>query len=354
MPAGDKARETARVADLGARGTGARAHGETARAARHVGVLDGGDHGTHNAEHVGEPQARSQQRQAVAHGGRGAHVHVADVSAGVARGGDGVGALITEVAAAVRALEILRLGHRGMAQLRHVGVAHLHAGAIADIAAGRAGLGGRVIEARGRDDEARVGGIARPGARGIRGHRVRVRQHAGAVDEGHVPLDHVEQLGDIHCAEFAEQADSALARARERTRGHATTPAASVRAACHVVDVDDAPGGLLGRGLRTGVRTRCVLEVIVGVDIDLTALEVSRETSGDICFNATAVHERHRGVLVVRQQVGNGAHETVDGDETTLEKVLEDSRVLALTVHRIRKATRSRDAYESARRTVRS
>ena len=114
---------------------------------------------------------------------------------------------------------------------------HLHTGTVSDVAAGGTGLRIGLIKSGGGDGEAgivRVGNLVAAG--GLHGGGIGM--HARVGDERHIALHHLQQVGEIHRTEFAEQTQAAVAA--ETT---------CVCAAGHMVKVDNGHGVGLNAGL---------------------------------------------------------------------------------------------------------
>ena len=81
---------------------------------------------------------------------------------------------------------------------------HLHTGTVADVAAGGTGLRIGLVKSGGGDGEAgiiRVGNLVAAG--GLHGGGIGM--HTCVGDERHIALHHLQQVGEIHRTEFAEQ-----------------------------------------------------------------------------------------------------------------------------------------------------
>ena len=135
-----------------------------------------------------------------------------------------------------------------MAQLGHAGMGYLHAGTVADVAAGGTGLRIGLVKSGGGDGEAgivRVGNLVAAG--GLHGGGIGM--HARVGDERHIALHHLQQVGEIHRTDFAEQAQAAVASRSECAGNDLAAETACVCAAGHMVEVDNGHGVGLNAGL---------------------------------------------------------------------------------------------------------
>ena len=78
--------------------------------------------------------------------------------------------------------------------------------------------------------------------------------HTRVGDEWHIALHHLQQVGEIHRTEFAEQTQAAVASRSKRTGDNLAAETTCVCAAGHMVKVDNGHGVGLHAGLYTGQR----------------------------------------------------------------------------------------------------
>ena len=105
-----------------------------------------------------------------------------------------------------------------------------------------------LIKSGGGDGEAgivRVGNLVAAG--GLHGGGIGM--HARVGDERHIALHHLQQVGEIHRTEFAEQTQAAVASRSERAGNDLAAETTCVCAAGHMVKVDNGHGVGLNAGL---------------------------------------------------------------------------------------------------------
>ena len=234
---------------------GAGQNGVSADAASHIGVFNRRDDDIQHTEYIVEIDVLAEQPQATAHSCRRADVHFADVAAGIPSGGDCIRAVFAQIGVVDGSggFQILRCLDISTAQLGHAGMGHLHTGTVADVAAGGTGLRIGLIKSGGGNGEAgiiRVGNLVT--ASGLHGGGIGMHTRVG--DEWHIALHHLQQVGEIHRTEFAEQTQAAVASRSERAGNDLAAETTCVCAAGHMVKVDNGHGVGLHAGLYTGQR----------------------------------------------------------------------------------------------------
>ena len=225
-------------------------HGVSADAAGHIGMFNRRDDDIQHTEYIVEIDVLAEQAQAAAHGRRRADVHFADVAAGIPSGGDCIRAVFAQIGVVDGSggFQILRCLDISTAQLGHTGMGHLHTGTVSNVAAGGTGLRIGLIKSGGGNGEAgiiRVGNLVTASCL----HGGGIGMHTRVGDERHIALHHLQQVGEIHRTEFAEQTQAAVASRSERAGNDLAAETTCVCAAGHMVKVDNGHGVGLNAGL---------------------------------------------------------------------------------------------------------